>query len=328
VIAVFGTTEDVRRQAIETLKSRDGRGVLDLVIRLLREPIKFTAKPHEGPGSVGVIYIEGKDVNLERIYDAPAPAVGLPTPQAIQTYFLRIEMATNNANRRFADDLMALTTTNASIVVTNKNALAALKGLTAKDFGFDQNAWMAWWTDRQGYALKAATTTQTAQKMTITQFVDPYPSCSCFAAGTPVQTIDGLRPIETLKVGDRVLTQDTTTGVLSYQPALAVFHNPPADTLRVRIGGESIVATGIHRFWKAGHGWTMARDLKVGDPIRLVGGIAKVELVEPDKLQPVFNLEVARGTDFFVGQSGALVHDNSLVQTVANPFDAAPDLAH
>ena len=38
---------------------------------------------------------------------------------------------------------------------------------------------------------------------------------------------------------------------------------PP--TLRIAIGGESIVATGIHRFWKAGKGWTMARELKAGD---------------------------------------------------------------
>ena len=34
------------------------------------------------------------------------------------------------------------------------------------------------------------------------------------------------------------------------------------------MAGESIAATGIHRFWKAGNGWTMARDLKPGDRIR------------------------------------------------------------
>jgi Pretoxin HINT domain len=164
--------------------------------------------------------------------------------------------------------------------------------------------------------------------MTLTQVVEPYaPQNSCFAAGTPVQTVDGPRPIETLRVGDRILTQDTATGVMSYQPALAVFHNPPAETLRVRIGGETIVATGIHRFWKAGQGWVMARELRPGDALRMLGGTARVESVEPDKNQPVFNLEVAKGADFFVGEAGALVHDNSLVNAVARPFDAAPDLA-
>ena len=36
----------------------------------------------------------------------------------------------------------------------------------------------------------------------------------------------------------------------------------------------------------------------------------------------VFNLEVARSADFFVGRAGALAHDNSLVEPVAAPFDA------
>ena len=116
-------------------------------------------------------------------------------------------------------------------------------------------------------------------------------------------------------------------GRLSYQPVLAVFHNPPAPTLRVSLGDESIVATGIHRFWKAGHGWAMARDLKAGDTIRTLGGAARVTAVESDETQPVFNLEVAEGGSFFVGQQGALVHDNSRVHPTPEPFDAAPDLA-
>jgi hypothetical protein len=83
-----------------------------------------------------------------------------------------------------------------------------------------------------------------------------------------------------------------------------------------------VVATGIHRFWKAGKGWTMARDLKPGDPIRTLGGVAKVEAVEDEKVQPVFNLEVAEGHSFLVSKVGALVHDNSLVEPVLAPFDA------
>ena len=71
----------------------------------------------------------------------------------------------------------------------------------------------------------------------------------------------------------------------------------------------------------------MARDLKVGDAIRTLGGVARVTAVEEAETQPVFNLEVAEGHDFFVGGQGALVHDNSLVQPTPEPFDAAPELA-
>ncbi len=87
------------------------------------------------------------------------------------------------------------------------------------------------------------------------------------------------------------------------------------------------MATGIHRFWRVGQGWTMARDLKPGNKVRTLGGTAEVVAVDSDSRQPVFNLEVARNRSFFVGSAGALVHDNSLVEPVSRPFDAAPDLA-
>ena len=89
---------------------------------------------------------------------------------------------------------------------------------------------------------------------------------------------------------------------------------------------ETIVATGIHRFWKAGKGWTMARELKPGDRLRMVGGTVQIESIETDKTQPVHNLDVADNRDFFVGAKGLLVHDFSFVQAVLEPFDRQPDL--
>ena len=151
-------------------------------------------------------------------------------------------------------------------------------------------------------------------------------SSSCFAAGTLVQTIDGPQPIETIRVGDRVLSQGTATGELAFRSVTAVHHNPPSATLRIAIGGESIVATGIHRFWKAGKGWTMARELKAGDRLRIVGGTVEISSIEADKNQPVYNLDVAESHDFFVGKHGTLVHDFSFVQPVLQPFDRQPDL--
>ena len=63
---------------------------------------------------------------------------------------------------------------------------------------------------------------------------------------------------------------------------LATHVNGPSNALRISFGEETIVATGIHRFWQAGKGWVMARDLKPGDRLRMIGGIAKVESIEPD----------------------------------------------
>jgi len=241
------------------------------------------------------------------------------------------------ARQQLAGDLAAIEQANASVRRSNEPVLHALQEVTGKELGDDATAWARWWTDQQGYAFQSD---QTAERPTIVESVPlaftptafpqivvgpvfPTTGHSCFGAGTAVRTIAGDRAIESILAGDRVLAQDPKTGSLTYQPVVAAFHNPPAPTLRVRLGEDSVVATGIHRFWKAGHGWTMARDLKPGDPIRALGGIARVEAVEDEKVQPVFNLEVAEGHSFLVGKLGVLVHDNSLVEPNTSPFDAS-----
>ena len=42
------------------------------------------------------------------------------------------------------------------------------------------------------------------------------------------------------------------------------------------------------------------------------------------QVQPVFNLKVMRAQSFFVGARGMLVHDNSAVESVSQPFDIVP----
>ena len=89
------------------------------------------------------------------------------------------------------------------------------------------------------------------------------------------------------------------------------------------MGSDSVLATGIHRFWKVGKGWTMARDLKPGDLVRTLGGTVALKSTEPAGTAPVFNLDVAANRDYFVGEEGMLVYDFSVVQPVAKPFDAS-----
>ena len=196
--------------------------------------------------------------------------------------------------------------------------------------GIEPDKWKSWWTDQLGYVYHTdipETKPTYPDFVAEASFVSSYIHTACFAADTPVQTIDGTRPIQSIRIGDQVLSQDVTTGNLAFQPVIAAHRNQPTRTLRIAINGESIVATGIHRFWKAGTGWTMARDLKVGDQLRMVGGTVRIESIRDDKTQPVFNLDVADNRDFFVGSKGLLVHDFSFVQTVAEPFDRQRETA-
>ena len=243
------------------------------------------------------------------------------------------------AQTQLKQDIASLESANAAIHKTNEPVLNALRDATGQDLGEDGPRWDRWWTDQLGYASQNSSTTPTPTFVQnvpigfaptaapiITTGIVGYVAerrHSCFGAGTPVRTIDGAKPVETIQRGDLVLTQNTHSGALSYQPVLTAFHNPPSPTYRIKLGDEAVVATGIHRFWKAGRGWVMARDIQVGDSLRILGGVATVDAVEPNQTEPVFNLEVAAGGSFFVGHVGALVHDNSLVEATPNPFDSA-----
>jgi Pretoxin HINT domain len=238
----------------------------------------------------------------------------------------RIRQANLNLEQRLAMDTQYVEALNTGINLCNDNVLPVLTAITGQDLGAEPEKWKSWWVDQIGYAYESNVP---ETKPTFTDFVvdgvQPVHN-ACFAVGTPVQTIDGPRPIESIRLGDRVLSQGTASGQLAFQPVTATHRNPPAATFRIAIGGESIVATGIHRFWKAGKGWTMARELKAGDHLRMVGGTVTIESIEADKTQPVYNLEVAQNRNFFVGSRGLLVHDFSFVQPVAEPFDREPEL--
>jgi len=243
----------------------------------------------------------------------------------IASAYQAIEQSSQNLQQRLALDIQTVETTNSQIGDLNGRLLPVLRMISGQDFGAEPEQWKTWWTDQLGYVYQSnipETKPTLTDTVTVTSpFTMGTSHTACFAAGTLVSTLDGPRAIESIHVGDRVLAQDTTTGSLAFQPVLAVHLNRPSPTFRIAIDGETIVATGIHRFWKAGKGWTMARDLKPGDILRVIGGVAPVKSIEPDATQPVYNLDVAESRDFFVGSKGLLVHDFSFVHPVMSPFD-------
>lgn len=422
ILAISSPSASARREATETLRQRDERDYVSLLISMLRKPIRYQVKRVNGPGSTGVLLVEGTRFSLERLYEPP-PMPNIPLNAALNTYvdqfgspvvslfdgswndqkaeqhvtvsnrqpiydsvlkgslgfyhttttqttFLShlsktyvpigqvagdYSFAALTAQQQLENDLRLVESFNAALGRRNEAISHVLKDVTGSDFGVDRDAWMKWWADQLGYVYSAPTPkgpseriiesvplayapravptlslTETAVTGSTTQTtrVATQFNRSCFGAGTPVHTIRGLKPIDTLRVGDQVLTQDTRRGDLSFQPLVAVFHNPPAGTLRIQTdSGDEVVATGIHRFWKSGVGWTMARDLRKGDSIRAIGRSTKVVGVQAETVQPVYNAEVASGRSFFVGKTGLLVHDNSLVRQSAEPFDAPGSLA-
>ncbi|HWE35775.1 MAG TPA: polymorphic toxin-type HINT domain-containing protein [Isosphaeraceae bacterium] len=457
MMAVFADPVAVRRAAAATLRHRDPREFADVLIALLRDPIKFEVRDVNGPGQPGVLFIEGKEANLQRNYRPqdvpqavlmPGDVLGLDpngnlvarrTLGLVETGFANwrsffpptATMATNPAAAQALQGMMnqagvgasgahALGAAGAQIgagalapgafgglpmmnpfqIMIQASALAAplmpttsfnftspiqadipigrlqaqaqlsaavaaqqlradvamiekvnraiqdgndrvaaiLKDVSGQGLGADREKWKAWWVDQLGYAYtppKPRLDRPTVVEDVPVAYqpapipVEPFLGApvafdrmSCFGAGTLVRTRTGPRPIEEIRVGDLVLAQDTTTGALSFRPVLFTHHNPPSKTLKIKLEGDEVVASTFHRFWVAGRGWVMARDLKPGDPLRLLVGPAAVVAIEPGPSQQVYNLDVADDADFFAGRRAALVHDNTLPDPRAVPFDA------
>jgi hypothetical protein len=244
------------------------------------------------------------------------------------------------AQRQLESDVAAIREYNLGLAEINDRVMPVLRDVSGLDLGPKPLDWQKWYVNLVGYQLNQLQASPKStviedvplayqpQSIPIGSFIGPIATSriSCFGAGTLVRTLGGQEPIESLKIGDPVLTQSTQTGALAYKPVVAVHHNPPSRTFRVAIGGEAIVSSEFHRFWKAGQGWVMARDLKKGDTVRTLDGPVPVTSIERGEVVPVYNLDVADDGDFFVGRGGALVHDNTLPDLREKPFDAVGPL--
>jgi hypothetical protein len=292
-----------------------------------------------GSNGGGQIPILGNPKNANMAEVTISQELRIPIGQMM----LESEMAARVAAAQLAGDLEAITAYSDAVRDTNRQARQVLAGVIGNDLGDDRSAWSRWLVDLFGFAYapqKSSSEKDTVieqvplsyQPQTAPVYSERVASVflffhSCFGAGTPVRTLDGVRPIESLRAGDLVLTQNPDSGELAYQAIVAVYHNPLNATHCITLDdGSSVVATGIHRLWKTGKGWTMVRELKPGDVLRTLGSVASVKSVEAEKTQPVYNLQVADGESYFVGSTGVLAHDNSTINPVPEPFDAVGPL--
>jgi hypothetical protein len=114
-----------------------------------------------------------------------------------------------------------------------------------------------------------------------------------------------------LEIGDLVLSQDVVSGELTYKPVIARTVRPPSEIISLKLRGETIRTTRGHPFWISGSGWRMAKELQDGAVLHGVTGSAQLTGVEVSGQEEAFNLVVADFNTYFVGESGALVHDNT-----------------
>ena len=135
----------------------------------------------------------------------------------------------------------------------------------------------------------------------------------CFVAGTLVTTEDGQEPIEEIEVGDKVLSEEETTGEVAVKTVTETYVNETDELIHIGVNGETISATPTHPFYVDKLGWTLARSLRAGDVLVLSNGeLVTVEWVQHEILESpikVYNFEVEDFHTYFVGECGVLVHN-------------------
>jgi serpin B len=126
----------------------------------------------------------------------------------------------------------------------------------------------------------------------------------CFAAGTPVLTPEGEKPIELLRAGDFVLARDEHNLEGDLEPKLVEeTRRGEANILELHVGGRIIRTTELHPFFVHGRGWIPAGKLDSKDRLSTnLHGWAEVDkVVETDSPVAVYNLRVADHHTYFVG---------------------------
>lgn len=212
---------------------------------------------------------------------------------------------------------------NRSIQQSNSRVFDVLERTTGAAVARSPVNWWFWWEqfnetvkpkkrNHQHDRTVSAFTSYTGTRDFDVRYIEiPPHRGSCFVVGTKVWAETGLVAIEDIRLGDRVLAQDPNSGELTFNLVTQTTNRiPTAGLVKLNIDGEQILATKGHVFWVAGKGWRMAKRLEIGDQIHGVsGGLRVEEMEERPAPKRVYNLVIQDFHTYFVGESGALVHD-------------------
>ncbi len=191
---------------------------------------------------------------------------------------------------------------------TNERITAVLATAAGADGDRPRDYWEWWYNHNDIYYPPERPT----YEVSLSQ-VERYGAvCECFQAGTPIWTSTGMRPIETIEIGDHVFAQEIESGEIALKPVLATSIRPTSPLLKLQIGEHEFVVTQGHPFWVIGQGWRMAKELSVGDRVHTASGAAEIDRVEAGPQAEAYNFVVNEFNTYFVGQPKLLVHDNSL----------------
>jgi RHS repeat-associated protein len=144
-----------------------------------------------------------------------------------------------------------------------------------------------------------------------------YP-CNCFAAGTPVYTEEGFKPIDRLEIGDKVWAFNEELETYDLKSVTFKHHIEKSGLYELYVNFDTLKVTYDHPFLSNGE-WIEASNLKVGDNITILGG--KQFAIDSIYYYPgsfnVYNLTIEDFETFFVSGSKFVVHNCSITSKSA-----------
>ncbi|MBI1900039.1 MAG: hypothetical protein HYS13_02845 [Planctomycetia bacterium] len=311
--AVLSQWEPVRQAAAEQLKTRPWEAFVPALLASMRTPTRTKVQSELTRGGFAMfrtIYVREAQSTVEVAVDQLAVSAYLyfaardiavptiPNVPAIEAFLTRIAA-------------QAAANENARMQWLNERLASVLSQVSGQRLQTDAKVWWDWWN-------KYNETLPSEKRVVWWWEYDCYtavsvitPPTSCFVAGTTVWTIDGPRPIQKIRVGDLVLSQDPVTGEVAYKAVVKTTRRPPVELVKLTTETDAIRCTGGHPFWVAGLGWVHARKLRENDFLHAVTGAVRVAAVERDRNEETFNLVVADFNTYFVGHGKLLVHDTA-----------------
>jgi hypothetical protein len=336
--AVRSDYGEVRVEAIYELRNRPLEDFVPTLLDNLVAPVQSAYRVINDPGGsvhyIHALYREGPfadwSYRKERSIHQPGSPMGmltnLATNQSPSTQLIEDRRSSSRAvssagagrsartyEQEIVDAERQIAQSNQRTAALNERIVAVLTGVTDESFGNEPRRWWDWWQDYTDYYRDDERPVYGMVDSSSDYIVPPADSigCECFAAGTPVWTKTGQRPIESLQIGDFVLSQNVNTGEIHYKPVLARTIRPAGPTVQVAVRGETFQSTRGHPLWVTGVGWRMAKELERGATLHSLADSGRIESVESATNTETYNLVVADFNTYFIGMSGVLAHDNT-----------------
>lgn len=338
---LFHPHTGVRDQAIAHVQKRPYYDYVPDLLEMLSLPVAAMAMPVIGPDGAltgfrqafaqerqGQRDIFVLDTQLSYSANTALPQSNRPVPGRRASRRLQqeapadllsqleaIERSTSQINQSNAQ----LQQENQRIVARNQMIASFIATVTDRELSTPSELWK-WWdeaneTEQQSLKLSnisyanSTLATRNYSELAAAAAAGPVRSHECFAKSTPVVTRKGFRAIETVRVGDLVLSRDVRTGELSWKAVVRTTIRPARPLYELSLDTETLRCTGGHLFWVSGKGWTKASQIKGGDVLHGASQPIAVMKVTPQPDEETYNLAVDQTQTYFVGKQMVLSHD-------------------